>query len=67
MLSGPSSGPLWESSCGPLTAFASPVTELNIPTETWIDADAVLADLPAARELVNAAGKAIGHLTVFVP
>ena len=36
-------------------------------SETWIDADAVLADLPAAHELVNAADKAIGHLTVFVP
>lgn len=36
-------------------------------SETWIDADAVLADLPAARELVDAADKAIRHLTVFVP
>lgn len=36
-------------------------------SETWIDADAVLADLPAAHELVNAADKSIGHLTVFVP
>ena len=38
-----------------------------LDSETWIDADAVLADLPAARELVDAADKAIGHLTVFVP
>jgi hypothetical protein len=36
-------------------------------SETWIDADAVLADLPVARELVDAAGMAIGYLTVFVP
>jgi hypothetical protein len=36
-------------------------------SETWIDADAVLADLPAAHELVDAAGTAIRHLTVFVP
>jgi tRNA A58 N-methylase Trm61 len=36
-------------------------------SETWIDADAVLADLPAARELVDAADKAIRHLSVFVP
>jgi hypothetical protein len=35
--------------------------------ETWIDADAVLADLPAAQRLVDAAEKAIEHLTVFVP
>lgn len=36
-------------------------------SETWIDADAVLADLPAARQLVDAADNAVEHLTVFVP
>lgn len=36
-------------------------------SETWVDADAVLADIPPARELVQAADKAIGHLTVFTP
>jgi len=35
--------------------------------DTWIDADAVLADLPAAQGLVDAAEKAIEHLTVFTP
>jgi len=34
--------------------------------ETSIDADAVRADIPAATALVNAAEKAIEHLTVFV-
>ena len=34
---------------------------------TSIDAEAVLADLPAARQLVDAAEKTIEHLPVFVP
>lgn len=34
--------------------------------ETWIDADAVHADLPAAQALIDAAGKAVDHLPVFV-
>lgn len=33
--------------------------------QTWLDADAVQADLPNARKLVEAAEKAISHLTVF--
>lgn len=34
--------------------------------ETWVDADAVSADLPAAIALIDAAEKAIQHLPVFV-
>jgi hypothetical protein len=33
--------------------------------ETYIDADAVRADLPAAIELIDAAAKAVPHLPVF--
>lgn len=32
---------------------------------TWIDADTVIADLPAARGLVDAAEAALDHLPVF--
>jgi hypothetical protein len=35
--------------------------------ETWVDADMVLADLPAAHQLVDAVETAIAHLNVFVP
>lgn len=35
--------------------------------ETWIDGDAVVADLPKARKIVDAANNAIEHLSVFVP
>jgi len=34
---------------------------------TSVDSDAVMANLPAARELVDAAEKVIPHLTVFGP
>lgn len=34
--------------------------------ETWIDADAVRADVPKVQQIVDAAEKAIAHLTVFV-
>jgi hypothetical protein len=34
-------------------------------TGTYIDADQIRADLPAAVELVNAAVKAVPHLPVF--
>lgn len=33
--------------------------------DTWVDADAVRADLPAAQALIDAAEKAIDHLPVF--
>lgn len=33
--------------------------------ETWLDADAVQADLPKAQKIVDAAETAIGHLTVL--
>lgn len=33
--------------------------------ETWLDADAVHADLPKAQKIVDAAGTTVGHLTVF--
>lgn len=35
--------------------------------DTWIDANAVLDDLPHAKAIVDAAEKAIEHLPVFVP
>lgn len=35
--------------------------------DTWIDADAVHADLPAAQAVVDAAANAIDHLPVFAP
>lgn len=34
--------------------------------ETWIDADAVRADLPTAQALIDAAEKAVAHLPVIV-
>ncbi|GAA1014762.1 hypothetical protein Aple_046580 [Acrocarpospora pleiomorpha] len=41
--------------------------EIEYPTTTtWIDEDSVRDDLPTAVAVVNAADKALPHLTVFV-
>ncbi|GAA0429434.1 hypothetical protein Acor_40250 [Acrocarpospora corrugata] len=61
--SGASMGPISARS----TASAQLATRSNTPTTTtWIDEDGVRDDLPIAIAVVDAADKALPHLTVFV-